>query len=308
MKNIIARYNNNKKEALIASAFLLIEAAKNQGCYHIANRIFAWLSEQDSITWGLEVLEGEQNGWTDMDGYFIEGTAIHDSCIESDHYHSLMTLRRGDEYACIPFPMVSESRVKKVLRRVRPNAVTFRIEHERQPKGMDETPVWTREAYEFFMELDVSYFFLLEGDDNPYFPRACHAPEELEVFQPNFYNLNCRSYNHETKEMTEETWHFCSAVEEYNGHVSSLGAVFTAVRYASGEIVIQNNYSTLGLLGITPTNYKEVEDRIKDIIESSVFGADTSYREGYKPSENATPVEVLKPNRGRRSTVRRKRV
>ena len=130
--------------------FELIDNAKNLCNYHLANIVFVWLMERKDVQWGIEILPEEQ-----------EEKKIND-CTPDEirwtyyHYHSLLTLRKNDLYACIPLPMLAGWVIAKALNKVL--SPVPRLDHCREIK--EETEIlWTQKELDFFQSFDVDHFF-----------------------------------------------------------------------------------------------------------------------------------------------------
>ena len=95
---------------LVIALFKIIEAAKNLGCYPIANlafRLLLWLNYEAKKP--LLVTEVETETWHEREGFqypFVVGQGYY-----IDHhcsYYDLLVIRYEAEYACIPMPLVEE--------------------------------------------------------------------------------------------------------------------------------------------------------------------------------------------------------
>jgi hypothetical protein len=98
---------------VVVSLFKIIEAAKNLGCYPVANwafRILLYLnfyskkhllvSEVETDNWELgNELHGWEYPFIMGQGYYIDYHCF---------YYDLLVLRYEAEYACIPMPLVKE--------------------------------------------------------------------------------------------------------------------------------------------------------------------------------------------------------
>jgi len=179
-------------------AFMLLDNSKDLGLYSPANKVFAFLAYREDVEWGIEVDEKEQE---DMD--------IHKCACKNDiynyHYHSLMTLRYKDYYACIPLPMLSSYMVKICLGAV--DRPVNRLDHSRSNKKPKY--IWTENDWDFFNKLNVKNFF----SEQPYM--ECRYCESHEIENPVIYRMNSGCV-HTINEDTEfeksswayEIWHF----------------------------------------------------------------------------------------------------
>jgi len=117
--NLMTNKHSPKKGArsimkfIVVSLFKIIEAAKNLGCYPIANvafRSLLWLNYEAKKP--LLVTEVETENWelgSEDEGWkypFVLGQGYY---IDSHNtYYDLLVLRYEAEYACIPMPLVEE--------------------------------------------------------------------------------------------------------------------------------------------------------------------------------------------------------